>query len=283
MSIAVEKKKKKLIILCLHGGHQSGEIMKQKIAGSRKKLERTYDLHFLDAPYEIMRTTTAEPLSPPSSTISSQSPSPSPSQLQPQRQLEWWSKQDEDCLAIDDNNDNKNINNNRSTDNRLQASIEYVLEETKDTQYDAIIGFSQGGLLATAMLVRGGFPSVRALVTAGAPYRKAPFEVCVSGLLPVLPQHNHKHDDNHNDNDNHQDIIDTDTPPAASTATNNTIPKLHFSGSTDTMVSTESTTRLCDHGGNGRVSVHTKGHLFPTQARYTNEMIEFLTSSLSVL
>ena len=185
MSIALEMKKEKKLILCLHGGHQSGEIMKQKIAGSRKKLERTYDLHFLDAPYEIMRTTTAEPLSPPSSTISSQSPSPSPSQLQPQRQLEWWSKQDEDCLAIDDNNDsnnniNNNIINNRSTNNRLQESIEYVLEATKDTQYDAIIGFSQGGLLATAMLVRGGFPSVRALVTAGAPYRKAPFEVCGS-------------------------------------------------------------------------------------------------------
>ena len=90
------------------------------------------------------------------------------------------------------------------------------------------------------------------------------------GLLPILPQHNHKHDNNHNDNDNHH------------TATTNTIPKLHFSGSMDTMVSTESTTRLCDHGGNGRVSVHTKGHLFPTQARYTNEMIEFLTSSLLV-
>ena len=46
------KRRMKRKILCLHGGQQSGEIMKQKIASSRKKLGKYFDLYFLDAPYE---------------------------------------------------------------------------------------------------------------------------------------------------------------------------------------------------------------------------------------
>ena len=123
-----------------------------------------------------------------------------------------------------------------------------------------IIGFSQGGLLATAMVCGGGFPTVRAVVTAGAPYRERPFEVEIPGLL----------DNNSNNNAN----------TAAAAATD--IPKLHFSGSTDTMIPTERTQMLSDRGGNGRVIIHDKGHMFPAKAAYKNAMIDFLKSSLDI-
>ena len=40
-------------ILCLHGKFQSGAAFANKIAGARRKLERSYELHFLDAPIEL--------------------------------------------------------------------------------------------------------------------------------------------------------------------------------------------------------------------------------------
>lgn len=42
------------------------------------------------------------------------------------------------------------------------------------------------------------------------------------------------------------------------------------------MVAVESTQRLCDCGGRGELVVHDKGHLFPTKAVYTHQMMEFL-------
>ena len=58
------------------------------------------------------------------------------------------------------------------------------------------------------------------------------------------------------------------------------IPKLHFAGETDNMVSVGSIQQLCEIGGNGRIIIHEKGHLFPTKAVYVNEMLEFLKKAL---
>ena len=40
-------------ILCLHGKFQSAAIFSNKIAGARRKLEREYDLHFIDGPIQL--------------------------------------------------------------------------------------------------------------------------------------------------------------------------------------------------------------------------------------
>ena len=235
---------KKLKILCLHGRQQSAAMMSNKIAGARKKLQRVYELDFLDAPFEIEQevgTTTTTICSTTTTTKSattlSDDQQQSQQQSQQQRQLEWWTS-----------------SNHNTNSNSMKEAYEYVIESTKDKNYDAIIGFSQGGLLGTAMVSLGYFPTVRAVVTAGSPYRTEPF------FIINLMEEQQKEQEEEEEGNN--------------------VPKLHFAGETDSMVPIESTKLLCEHGGNGRIIIHEKGHLFPTKAAYVNEMLDFLKLSL---
>ena len=128
------------------------------------------------------------------------------------------------------------------------AAFDYVLQQTKGKQYDALLGFSQGGTLATALAVSGVLgPGIQAVVTAGSPGTEEAFAVaqqlCGGG------------------------------------ESGKKIPKLHFAGQNDTMVPVESTRALCELGGNGELIVHEKGHLFPTKAVHTNYMVEFLAKA----
>jgi predicted esterase len=216
----------KLKILCLHGRCQSGSMMSNKIAGARKKLQRVYDLDFLDAPFEIKRDVANDE---------------DQHQPPPPRQLEWWTR---------DESTGKPQSN-------VKEAFEYVIESTKDKDYDAVVGFSQGGLLGTAMVLMGAFPTVRAVVTAGSPFRQEPFETADQFILQL------EQEESSNIKRQGKDI-----------------PKLHFAGETDTMVPVNSVQQLCETGGNGRVIIHEKGHLFPTKAVYVNEMLEFLKMTL---
>lgn len=194
-------------ILCLHGKFQSGAILSNKIAGARKKLARTYELDFLDAPVK----------------------------LNEDGQLAWWLRdEDEKHILVDE-------------------AFDYVLSETKDKNYHAILGFSQGGVLATALALSGSMPSIQAVLTAGSPYVKEAFDVA-------------------------QQLASTDEEIIA---VGKSIPKLHFAGETDAMVPVESTKLLCEEGGNGELIVHEKGHLFPTKAASVKYMLDFLEASLS--
>lgn len=216
----------KMKILCLHGRCQSGSMMSNKIAGARKKLQRVYDLDFLDAPFEI-KTDVAN--------------DGDQQQPPPPRQLEWWTR---------DESTGKPQSN-------VKEAFEYVIENTKDKEYDAVLGFSQGGLLGTAMVLMGAFPTVRAVVTAGSPFRQEPFDAADQFVLQL-----------------EQEELSNITKQGKD------IPKLHFAGETDVMVPVNSVQQLCEIGGNGRVIIHEKGHLFPTKAVYVNEMLEFLKMTL---
>mmetsp|Transcript_15125 Transcript_15125/g.42057 ORF Transcript_15125/g.42057 Transcript_15125/m.42057 type:complete len:261 (-) Transcript_15125:1480-2262(-) len=218
--------KNKKRILCLHGRCQSGEMMSNKIAGARKKLQRVYDLDFLDAPFEIKTFVES---------IGDDQQSPPP------RQLEWWTR---------DESTGKPQSN-------VKEAFEYVMEYTKDKEYDAVIGFSQGGLLATAMVLMGAFPTVRAVLTAGSPFRQEPFDMA------------------------NQFVMEFDEQKSSLVQERGkNIPKLHFAGETDNMVPVDSVQQLSDVGGSGRLIIHEKGHLFPTKAVYVNEMLEFLENTL---
>ena len=219
MSTASAAVATKMKVLCLHGRCQSGAIMSNKIAGARKKLQRVYDLDFLDAPFEI-------------ETVGEDQP----------RQLEWWTR---------DASTGKPQSN-------VKEAFEYVIESTKNKDYDAVIGFSQGGLLGTAMVLMGAFPKVRAVVTAGSPFREEPFLMSDQFLSELEKEESLKIEQRGKD-----------------------IPKLHFAGETDQMVPVNSIEKLCETGGNGRIIIHEKGHLFPTKAAYVNEMLEFLKAVLN--
>eukprot|EP00535_Pseudo-nitzschia_heimii_P007456 CAMPEP_0197185760 /NCGR_PEP_ID=MMETSP1423-20130617/12640_1 /TAXON_ID=476441 /ORGANISM="Pseudo-nitzschia heimii, Strain UNC1101" /LENGTH=260 /DNA_ID=CAMNT_0042636909 /DNA_START=96 /DNA_END=874 /DNA_ORIENTATION=- len=217
----------KLKILCLHGRCQSGAMMSNKIAGARKKLQRKYDLDFLDAPFEIQSAVLKDG---------------DQGQQLPSRQLEWWVR--------DESTGEPKAN--------VKEAFDYVINSTKDKDYDAVIGFSQGGLLGTAMVLSGAFPTVRAVVTAGSPFRQEPF-VVAQKLFQQLEE---------------------EEEATVTTQRGQDIPKLHFAGGTDNMVPVDSVRQLCEIGGNGRMIIHEKGHLFPTKAVYVNEMLEFLEKAL---
>ena len=191
-------------ILCLHGKYQSGAILRNKISGARRKLEREYELHFIDGPILLDNEEEA---------------------------FAWW---------------------NRSEDGKhtlVREAFEYVFEQTKAEQYDAIIGFSQGGTLATSLAVSGVLPSIRVVITAGSPYIPEAFEIATE-LSKTS-------------NSNGLDI-----------------PKLHMAGETDAMVPVDSTSELCEKGGNGQLIVHDQGHLFPTRSARVREILDFLAVAL---
>eukprot|EP00588_Corethron_pennatum_P025048 CAMPEP_0194336518 /NCGR_PEP_ID=MMETSP0171-20130528/73218_1 /TAXON_ID=218684 /ORGANISM="Corethron pennatum, Strain L29A3" /LENGTH=289 /DNA_ID=CAMNT_0039100003 /DNA_START=46 /DNA_END=915 /DNA_ORIENTATION=+ len=241
-------KKKK--ILCLHGRRQSASILSNKIAGARKKLQRVYDLDFLDAPFETTNTNAV-------AANNNDGGDDQQQQLQPPppRQLEWWTTtRNDDGSAT-------------GTTSNMKEAFEYVMEYSKHKNYDAIIGFSQGGVLGTAMVVLGAFPTVRAVVTAGSPFRQEPFDTTIATATAADPYILQLEQEEPSSNNN-KVRRGTDAP------------KLHFAGDTDKMVPVDSVRQLCEMGGNGRLIIHEKGHLFPTKAVYVNEMLEFLKTTL---
>ena len=193
-------------ILCLHGRYQSGSIFRNKIAGARRKLEREYELHFLDGPILLNEEEEEE-----------------------DKVYGWWNRDENDKHTL------------------IHEAFDYVIEQTKAEQYDAIIGFSQGGTLATALAVSGAMPNIRAICTAGAP--------CTHEVLEIAEE-------------------------LSSSKNGLDIPKLHLSGETDSMVSVESTKELVEKGGNGQLIIHDQGHLFPTRSARVKEILDFLAITL---
>jgi len=191
----------------LHGRYQSGSIFRNKIAGARRKLEREYELHFLDGPILLN------------------------AEEEEDNVYGWWNR--------DENGEHTLV----------KEAFEYVIEQTKTEQYDAIIGFSQGGTLATALALSGVMPNIRAICTAGAP--------CTHQVLDIANKLSDKSKKNGLD-----------------------IPKLHLAGETDSMVSVESTKELVERGGNGQLIIHDQGHLFPTRSARVKEILEFLAIAL---
>lgn len=203
-------------ILCLHGKYQSGATFSNKIAGARRKLARVYDLEFLNGPLRLNDHDMKEEEEP---------------------AFAWWQKEDDGRHVL------------------VQEGLEHVLHhmQSQARPYQAIIGFSQGGVLATALASAGLVPSLKAIVTAGSPMVPEAFEVA------------------------HQ--LGNGSSAADANAGYN-LPKLHFAGETDAMIPVESTRLLCERGGNGTFLVHDQGHLFPTRAARVQEVLDFLEQHL---
>jgi len=216
-------------ILCLHGKSQTAESFSKKIGGARRKLERVFDLVFLDAPIDL------------------------------EDKSNQMGNENDSCSNTDSGQPIMNTGRawflrEQGTEpgihryTKLDECIDYVIQHVKDKgPYDGIMGFSQGGTVATALATSGCIP-VRAVLTAGAP--------CVEEAFEAASQKSSSLNDG---------IM---------------IPKLHLAGETDTMIPTESVARLAEKGGNGELVLHEKGHLFPTRAIYVDQMVQFFQSSL---
>ncbi|KAL9187935.1 hypothetical protein ACHAXT_006313 [Thalassiosira profunda] len=209
-------------VLCLHGKFQSGAAFSTKIAGARRKLAREYTLDFLDGPILL-----------PTEDDGDESGSDKgDASLAPRA---WWHRSEDGKHTL------------------VKEALEYVTQQCSVGEYEAIIGFSQGGTLATALALSGAFPNVRAVVTAGAPYVAEAFEAAKEIC--------------HETKNSSVDGL--------------SVPKLHLAGETDAMVPVASTTELCELGGNGQLIMHEQGHLFPTRSARAKEVLEFLSTALS--
>jgi predicted esterase len=202
---------KRARILCFHGRCQNGSIFHEKISGARRKLQKMYDLVFIDAPLPIKD--------------------------EPPHSLAWWSR--------DDNPD--------SYHSSIQRAMEYVQnhELVQGQTFDVLLGFSQGGTLATALAISGCIQGVRAVVTAGAPFVPEALQVAetMAHTFMTIPGHNN-------------------------------IPKLHLAGEMDTLVPVESTRILCEKAGYGQIILHEQGHLFPTRSVPVSTVLNFLQQTI---
>mmetsp|Transcript_25962 Transcript_25962/g.54163 ORF Transcript_25962/g.54163 Transcript_25962/m.54163 type:complete len:300 (+) Transcript_25962:37-936(+) len=218
---------KKPRILCLHGKFQSGSSFSNKIGGARRKFAREYELDFLDGP--IILPDEGDDTN---ANADNENTANDDTSLAPRS---WWVKSEDGKHTL------------------IREAIDYVIQQTEIETYDAIIGFSQGGTMATALSLSGALPNVRAVVTAGAPYVAEAFNVALE-----LSKSN------------------------SSTLTEGCdVPKLHFAGERDNLVTVDSMRELCEKGGNGKFILHDQGHLFPTRSARVKEVLDFLEMALS--
>lgn len=144
-------------ILCLHGKAQTAESFSKKIGGARRKLERAFDLTFLDGPIdleEVTQSTTA-----PSASAGSDSKTP---MFNTGRA--WFLRE-----PLEDNPEQYRYL-------KLAEAMIYVSEYAlQHGPFDGLMGFSQGGTVVTALATSGAIP-VRAVLTAGAPHIEEVFE-----------------------------------------------------------------------------------------------------------
>lgn len=146
------------------------------------------------------------------------------------RQLAWWLKRDD------------------GTHIHVAEAFDYVIRETKGQSYDALLGFSQGGVLASTLAISGIIPGIKAVITAGSPMMPEPYDYALHLA------------------GNERDVVEKGLA----------IPKLHIAGRNDEIVPHESSRLLCEACGNGELLLHDKGHLFPTKAVHVNYMRSFL-------
>jgi Serine hydrolase (FSH1) len=258
-------------ILCLHGRCQSGMIFSNKIGGARRKLEKVYELDFIDAPYPAARVA-KEVASPMAATNDSgcegEGDSPTKNVV---GGLGWWMRNEHDG--------SHDVQQIHETFDYIQKYVQQKQKQQQQQQqqnddppfyyYDAIIGFSQGGLLATALALSGDLPvqlpGIQAIVTASSPY--------VPQVIHIAQERAHR-----NDKRRYREEGGDDSSYSSGSCWQKgfAIPKLHLAGATDTMIPVDMVEQLCQEGGNGELLVHEKGHLFPTNAVHVNAILDFL-------
>lgn len=218
-TVALKKPK----ILCLHGKFQNASTFSNKIAGARRKLAREYELCFIDGPIVLEEGYNGAPVdgdNPPRS---------------------WWLRSDDEQSHI-----------------LVREALEYTVNQCNRKEIDAILGFSQGGTLATALALSGAFPNLQCVVTSGAPMVSEAFDEAAVLAAEYA-------------SDKSNSLYDSGLR----------IPKFHMAGENDALVSSDSTKLLCEKGGSGTFVLHEQGHLFPTRSGRVQEVLDFLAENIN--
>lgn len=215
---------KKPKILCLHGKFQNADTFSNKIAGARRKLAREYELCFIDGPIILEEGYNGAAVDEENTPRS------------------WWLRSHDEQSHI-----------------LVREALEYTMNQCNREEIEAILGFSQGGTLATVLALSGAFPNLQCVVTAGAPLVSEAFteaailaeEFAGSDAITSLYESGLR------------------------------IPKFHMAGQNDALVSPDSTKMLCEKGGSGTFVTHEQGHLFPTRSGRVQEVLEFLAKHIN--
>ena len=213
---------KKPKVLCLHGKFQNASLFANKIAGARRKLAREYELCFIDGPIILEEGFNGVPVD----------------AVNPPRS--WW-------LRSEDGR----------THTLIREALEYAIRQNDREDIVAILGFSQGGTLASGLALSGAFPNLKCVVTAGAP--------CVAEVFEEAAILAEEYNTSHRSNDNPNSLYDVGLR----------IPKFHMAGENDALVDVDSTRSLSEKAGRGTFIVHEQGHLFPTRSARVQEVLDF--------
>lgn len=128
--------------MALHGKAQTAESFSKKIGGARRKLERHFDLAFLDGPIDL-----EEVAVPPPATGAFVNTGKA-----------WFLREPLEGKP------------GEFRYLKLAEAMKYVTDyASMNGPFDGLLGFSQGGTLAAALATSGAIP-VRAVITAGAPH-----------------------------------------------------------------------------------------------------------------
>ena len=305
-----------LRILCLHGRCQSGAIFANKIGGARRKLAKVYELDFVDALYPVDDDDNDNDNDEGEDTTATTGGG-TKSRGGGSGGLGWWTRRSDGTHNMDQLH--AAMDHVRSHIQRKKQQQQQQQQDPRDDYYDAVVGFSQGGLLATALVLSGDLGKVQAVITASSPYVPEVFHVAHERSIrkshsrssrtgttatettatgttatPTTANSNRGEDDN-------DDTMRASPSRTATTTTTTTtiadsssspsfccweqgyaVPKLHFAGDADTMIPLHMVELLCQAGGNGHIIRHEKGHLFPTNALHVNAMMEFLKEHISI-
>jgi len=209
-------------ILCLHGKFQNASTFSNKIAGARRKIARGYDMLFIDGPIVLEDGYKGDPVN----------------KDNPPRA--WWLRSEDGSHIF------------------VRDALVHAIGQCNREEIDVILGFSQGGTLATALASSGAFPNLKCVITAGAPYVADAFDEAAK----LAEEYQ---------NDKSTSLYELGLG----------IPKFHMAGENDALVAVESTESLCEKGGSGTFVVHEQGHLFPTRALRVQQVLDFLANHVN--
>jgi predicted esterase len=215
-------KKPKLKILMIHGYRQNESAFRERTGGLRKSLKNYVDFVFCESPLEVPKFSC---------------------QLEDETKENdkgwWFSASDSSYNALD----------KTDVDLGFEQSLEY-LNSVFESQgpFDAILGFSQGGCLASILC--------RLSETQSEKYESIRFKfaIIVAGFRSNQSLH-----------DLYYDL-----------SIKVKMPTLHIYGETDKVIPIEMSEELTNYFEDAKIFKHAGGHLLPVNAEAKNNFIDFI-------
>ncbi|CAL1527312.1 unnamed protein product [Lymnaea stagnalis] len=228
---------RKLRILCIHGYRQNAHTFKDKTGAFRKLLKNHAEIVYITAPHKV----------PPGNLGSAAWTGQPVSDNPPDEKAEergWWFSREDDYFKSTEYSD---------VSKGFQTSVDQIvefLEDSKDGNFDGILGFSQGACLVS-MLCR---------MQQNGQKNWFKFAVLIAGFKSR--------------SSNHEIYYPKDVCIP--------IPTLHVYGDGDQIVSAEMSEELLQYFEDPKCLTHPGGHFVPASGSQKKTYLEFFTEMVDV-